>query len=33
MQHDLSENRYPLRIKSGAGFFPIMLMKTGWGEI
>jgi hypothetical protein len=27
------ENRHPPRIKPGAGFFRIMLMKTGWGKI
>jgi hypothetical protein len=25
-EHDLSENRFPPRIKSGAGFFGIMLL-------
>jgi hypothetical protein len=28
VEHDLSENRYPPRIKSGAGFFGIMLYEA-----
>src|SRR3954470_23875698 len=29
-EHDFSENRYPPRIKCGAGFFRIMLLSRGF---